>query len=61
MDHICTTCKQPKPVDEIHDRENEICVDCYEQWFQDECAYWRPLYDGEVLAGIHCPNTTEER
>ena len=60
MDYICTTCKQPKDAEEIFDKENGICEVCHDKWFQAEYAYWRPLYDGEVLAGIHRPNTTEE-
>lgn len=57
MDHNCTTCKQPKDADEIFDKENHICEDCYNKWFDAENAYWRPLplYDGEVLGGFYRP------
>lgn len=32
--------------------EADMCDECHEQWFQKEYAYWKPLYDGEVLAGL---------
>lgn len=29
-----------------------FCWDCHEKWFEEQKAYWEPLYRGEVLAGI---------
>lgn len=59
FDCVCGECKQPKFADEIWDFENVICGDCYEKWFQAEYAYWKPLYDGEVLGGFHRPKERE--
>ena len=54
-DCYCETCKQPKTDDEIIDKENGICETCHDAWLAKEYAYWKPLYDGEVLGGFHNP------
>ena len=46
--------------DEIYDGENGICETCHDAWFASELAYWKPLYDGEVAAGLHDPLPREE-
>ena len=50
FDCVCYECKAPKTYDEMH--ENDICVDCHDKWFAEEAAYWKPLYLGEVAAGL---------
>jgi len=55
FDCVCEKCGKPKMFDEIQDSGNGWCVDCYDHWFENERAYWKPLYDGEVLGGFHRP------
>lgn len=45
--------------DEIYsDGENDpICMNCHEDWVAKEYAHWKPVYDGEVLAGIAGPDS----
>ena len=43
--------------DVYSDGENDpICMDCREDYEKRQYAYWKPLYDGEVQAGIAGPN-----
>lgn len=45
------------------DGENDpICMNCHDDRFAKEYAYWKPLYDAEVRAGIAGPDamTQEE-
>lgn len=46
----CEKCGQPS--EEVGCKENDWCMDCYEEWFASEWAYWKPLYDGEKQAGL---------
>lgn len=47
---ICEKCG--KPSDEVGCKENDWCVDCYEEWCAYQIDYWRPLYEGEKQAGL---------
>lgn len=38
--------------DGVFDEAGYHCFDCYEKWFAEQVAYWKPLYKGEVLAGL---------
>ena len=40
--------------------EADQCDDCHDKWEAAQIAYWRPLYEGEKLAGL-LPQTPEER
>lgn len=51
--YTCDTCKQLFDYDEIMDRENCICETCHDKRCKEEYAYFKPIYDGEVLAGLH--------
>lgn len=51
-DCLCEKCKQPKHFDEIADGENGWCETCRDTWIAEREAYWRPLYEGEKLAGL---------
>lgn len=48
MDILCEHCG--KYVESVN--EADMCEDCHDKWFQEQYAYWRPLYEGEVLAGL---------
>jgi hypothetical protein len=39
--------------------EASQCHDCHDAWSQKQAHYWKPLYDGEVLAGLHRPEVAE--
>ena len=52
FDCVCEKCKQPKYFDEITDTENGFCETCRDAWIAQQYAYWKPLYDGEKLAGL---------
>lgn len=47
-DILCEHCG--KLVESIN--EADMCEDCHDKWFQEQYAHWRPLYEGEVLAGL---------
>ena len=32
--------------------EDEWCEECCDKWFQEQAAYWRPLYEAEKRAGL---------
>ena len=49
---VCEKCKLEKDSDEMCNDESGICHSCYDEWFAAEYAYWKPLYLGEVSAGI---------
>lgn len=52
----CELCWSAVFDDEVgFDGENCRCRDCVEYWTKDQVAYWKPLYDAEVAAGIHNP------
>lgn len=44
--------------EEFHD---ELCEIVDHEHFAEEAAYWKQLYDGEVLAGFHDPDGLRER
>lgn len=52
FDCFCEKCRQLKYFDELTDKENGWCEDCHDAWLDSEVAYWRPLYDGEKIAGL---------
>ena len=56
----CSSCKAKLPIDEMFDGENETCEPCHDAWFAAEYAYWKPLYDGEKLAGLLEKETPHE-
>ena len=35
------------------------CHDCHDELSQKQARHWKPLYDGEVLAGLHRPEGSE--
>lgn len=39
------------------DGENNLCRACVDKWTAEQVAYWRPLYDAEVAAGLHDPKS----
>lgn len=44
--------------DVYDDGENDpICMDCHDERVAKEYAYWKPLYDGEVQAGLSAQMT----
>ena len=53
---LCEQCKAPvHEFDVGFDGENCICGDCAMIWALEEFEHWKPLYDGEVQAGLHDP------
>lgn len=59
FDCICENCHQPKTNDQIADTENGWCEDCRDKWISSQMAYWKPLYEGEKLAGFISDKETE--
>lgn len=52
----CERCETLVHEEEVgFDGENNHCPKCVEEWAAEQNAYWRPLYDGEVQAGLHDP------
>jgi hypothetical protein len=52
----CEECGRAVLDDEVgFDGENNLCTECVDKWTAEQVAYWRPLYDAEVAAGIHNP------
>jgi hypothetical protein len=52
----CERCERSVLDGEVgFDGENNFCVVCVDEWTEKQIAYWRPLYDAEVRAGIHNP------
>ena len=51
---ICEKCKQPITEDRPrgHHPEIDSCEECEEAEFQEQMAYWRPLYEAEKAAGL---------
>jgi hypothetical protein len=49
---MCFSCKKRRFSEEMQGDESELCIDCHEVWFKSEMAYWKPLYEGEKLAGL---------
>jgi hypothetical protein len=53
---LCERCEAPVHEDDIgFDGENGHCPDCVSDWNSEQIAYWKPLYDAEVAAGLHDP------
>ena len=58
---VCPRCSKYIDLDfdseEVYsDGENDdICMDCHDKRVQKEYAYWKPLYDAEVRAGLYDP------
>lgn len=52
FDCFCQSCGKPKREEEISDKENGICETCRDKWVAAEMAFWKPLYEGEKLAGL---------
>jgi len=54
---LCELCGAPVHEDEEVGPcfENNHCTKCVDEWTAKQVAYWRPLYDAEVAAGIHDP------
>lgn len=50
----CDDCRERLPLDEKHTAGDgpDVCEDCHDIWFQNEMAYWSPLYEGERRAGL---------
>lgn len=48
----CSDCGKSVYGDDIGCRENEVCTDCQDKLEREQEAYWRPLYEGEKLAGL---------
>jgi hypothetical protein len=61
VDGDCAICPECKEVAQIV----YFCKECAEEdgscvcedraYFVEQAKYWKPLYDGEVTAGIHIP------
>ena len=51
-EYFCDTCHESKHLDEMAHTDAEICEECHEKWFQEQIAYWKPLYDAEKRAGL---------
>jgi DNA-directed RNA polymerase subunit RPC12/RpoP len=51
-EYTCAECAKPKRKEEMQGDESDQCIDCHEAWLKSEIAYWRPLYEGEKLAGL---------
>ena len=54
LDYVgyCSVCNEPVKEEDIGDAENETCLKCHDKILAEAEAYWRPLYDGEKLAGL---------
>ncbi len=50
----CERCHQPiLDEDDYHsDDSGEHHQACFDEWFKEEGAYWRPIYDREKRAGL---------
>ena len=51
-EYTCSECKKPKLLEEMQGDDSELCIDCHDAWCKSEIAYWKPLYEGEKLAGL---------
>ena len=50
---ICEKCKQPITEDRwLADGENGWCIDCFDEYQQEQDRYWRPQYEAEKAAGL---------
>ncbi len=49
---VCEKCKQEKDSDEMCTDESGLCHSCRDKWIAEQYDYWKPLYDGEKLAGL---------
>ena len=55
---LCERCGRAVGEDEIgweSDGGEDLCVECVDKWNKEQWAHWKPLYDGEVQAGLHDP------
>ena len=55
---LCERCGRAVGEDEIgweSDGGEDICAECLMTQNQADYDHWKPLYDGEVQAGLHDP------
>jgi len=48
----CEECGNPVTADEQYCGETNHCEACMDKWHAEQIAYWKPLYEGEKLAGL---------
>lgn len=54
----CEECGNAVLDDDVgFDGENNLCPACVDKWTAEQIIHWRPLYKGEVAAGLHDPKT----
>lgn len=54
---VCDRCSRYVDTDfdeivEVNDGDEFWCLPCHDAEFQRQHDYWKPLYDGEKLAGL---------
>ena len=42
------------------DSGEDLCSACVAKWHKEQWAYWKPIYDAEVAAGIHNPKGNDD-
>ena len=47
----CDSCKKEKPEEdfEFGHPEADICEECQTKWFNEQVAYWKPLWEAEQM------------
>lgn len=54
-EYTCENCEEPKTLEDMSSHDNDWCIDCQDEFETREDAYWKPLYDGERVAGLLSP------